>query len=687
MPDPSALQMALVTSPDKKLNFRSMSAHEEVSRLFEYQITASSDDASVLADDLLGKPVAVSLAVADGSLRWFHGIVASFGIEGGDGRYHSYRITARPWLWLATRSANIRIFQAKSAPDIVKAVLSAYPGEVVDELTGSYASREYCVQYRETDFNFVSRLLEEEGIFYFFRHSQDKHQLVLADKSSSNTAFAGFETVPFNAGDDQEVDTPGISEWRMRHEIQSGKMTLRDYNFKTPSTDLISNPATANRSHAEAAHEVYDYPGLYGVVADGSTRATVRLEEAESRFGRFTGQGNTPGLLAGCKFTLAGHKRDDQNTDYVVLATQIDMKLAAYESGNDQTLFLCRFTAQKYAEPFRPQRITRKPAVQGPQTAVVVGGGSDGDIETDEYSRVKVQFFWDRLGKKDSNSSCWVRVATPWAGDGWGMISLPRLGQEVVVDFLEGDPDQPLITGRVYNAMQKPPYLLPDNATVSTIKSRSKNGGTTDFNEMRFEDKPGSEYVFLQAQKDKFELVKETVNTEIRKDQLLTVKADRKEKVEGEFHLSVAKDVKQKLGGKFNLKVAENILLDTGGLHSLKAAQDITSKSGTAYSIDAGTDLQVKAGMNVGIVGGTNVHLKGGVNVVIEAGVMLTLKAGGNSVVIGPAGVTITGSPMVMINSGGGAGSGAGASPVAPTAPDPPTDPDALKDPLDGKHR
>ena len=684
------MQMALVTSPDKNLKFRSMSAHEEVSRLFEYQITASSEDGEVLADDLLGKPVAVSLAVADGSLRWFHGLVASFGIEGGDGRYFSYRITARPWLWLLTRSANVRIFQAKSTPVIVKEVMQSYPGEVVDELTGTYAAREYCVQYRETDFNFVSRLLEEEGIFYFFRHSADKHQLVLADKSSSNVPFAGFETVPFNTGT-SVVDFPGISAWQMRHEIQTGKVTLRDYNFTTPATDLTSDPATASRGHAEAAHEVYDYPGLYGVKGDGSTRATVRLEEAESRFGRFTGQGNTTGLVAGCKFTLADHKRADQNTDYVVLATQIDMKLAAYESGSagsdDETRFLCRFTAQKYAEPFRPQRITRKPAVAGPQTAVVVGGGSDGDIETDDYARVKVQFPWDRLGQNNSSSSCWVRVATPWAGNGWGMISLPRLGQEVVVDFLEGDPDQPLITGRVYNAMQKAPYLLPDNATVSTIKSRTKQGGTADFNEMRFEDKPGSEYVFLQAQKDKFELVKETVNTEIRKDQLLLVKADRKEKVEGEFHLNVAKDVKQKYGAKLSLKAAENILIETGGLHSLKAAQDITSKSGTAYSIDAGTDLQVKAGLNVGIVGGTNVHLKGGVNVVIEAGVMLTLKAGGNSVVIGPAGVSITGSPLVMINSGGGAGSGAGASPVAPTAPEAPTDPEALKDPLDGKHR
>ncbi|MDE2080367.1 MAG: type VI secretion system tip protein VgrG [Burkholderiales bacterium] len=667
MPVTSSVQMQLVTSPGQ-LMFRSMSGHEEVSRLFEYQITAVADTGDLLADDYLGKPMAVSVGGADDAPRWFNGIAASFGIEGGDGRYFSYRITLRPWLWLLTRAANVRIFQAQSTPDIVKAVIQAYQGEVVDELSGSYAPRNYCVQYRETDFNFVSRLLEEEGIFYFFRHSADKHQLVLADKATSNVPFPGFETIAFNQGDNSVVDFAGISEWQMRHEIQSGKTTLRDYNFETPATDLTAQVAS-HRTHAEAAHEVYDYPGLYGAAGDGSARAALRMEEAESRFGRYTGQGNSTGLVAGCKFTLDGHRRSDQNTDYVVLATQIDMKLAPYESGEgEETLFLCRFTVQQYTEPFRPARITRKPSVAGPQTAVVVGDIGEGDISTDAYARVKVQFHWDRLGTKDANSSCWVRVATPWAGNGWGMVSLPRIGQEVVVDFLEGDPDQPLITGRVYNASQVPPYELPANATVSTVKSRSKKGGATEFNELRFQDDPGNEHLFMQAQKDKFELVRNTVNTEIGKDQLLTVKGKRLEKIADEVHFNASKDMKQKVGGKLSLQVGQNMLIATDGLHSLKAAQDITAKSGTNYSIDAGT----------------NIHVKGGVNVTIEAGVMLTLKAGGNSVVIGPSGVSITGSPLVMINSGGSA---SGASPVAPTAPEAPDDPEAFKDPLDGKHR
>ncbi len=664
---PSTVQMALVTSAGQ-LMIRSMSGHEEVSRLFEYQVNAIAEGADLQADDYLGKAVAVSLGSDGPAPRWFHGIVASFGIEGGDGRYHGYRLTLRPWLWLLTRSANLRIFQAKSTPEIVKAVIQDYQGEVVDELKRSYAPREYCVQYRETDFNFVSRLLEEEGIFYFFRHSADKHQLVLADQSISHVVFDGHETIPFNQGDNSVVDFSGISEWRTRREIQPGKATLRDFNFLTPSTDLTAQ-AVSHRNHAEAAHEVYDYPGLYGAAGDGAARATLRTEEAESRHGRCTGQGNSPGLVAGCKFTLAGHRRSDQNADYVVLATQIDMQLAPYESGEgEETRFLCRFEVQPYAEPFRPARLTRKPAVAGPQTAIVVGDAGEGGVTTDEHARIKVQFHWDRLGQKDANSSCWVRVASPWAGNGWGLIALPRIGQEVVVDFLEGDPDRPLITGRVHNAMQKAPYELPDHATVATFKSRSKNGGKDEFNELRFQDDPGQEHLFMQAQKDKFERVRNTVNTEIGKDQLLTVKGGRKEKIAEEVHFSAGKDLKQKVGGKLSLKVAQNMLIATDGLHSLKAAQDITAKAGTGYSVDAGT----------------NIHVKGGVNVTIEAGVMLTLKAGGNSVVIGPAGVSITGSPFVMINSGGSA---SGASPVAPTAPEDPADPEAFKDPLDGKHR
>lgn len=690
----AAFQIELTTVKGATLRLRSMVAQEEISTLFDYQIVALSDDADLLADDLLGTPVSIALPVGGhDAKRWFHGLVTAFGFDGVDGRLFSYRLTVRPALWLLTRSADMRIFQGDSVVEIVKKVLADYKVDIDDTLSATYPKRDYCVQYRETDFNFVSRLLEEEGIFYFFRHSESQHQLVLADASNVHEIFAGFDSIPFFSADHPVAEKPAINQWQVRHEIQPGQVTLSDFNFETPSTALLSASTVASRQHGEAKHEVYDYPGLYTAKAAGDTRAKIRLEEFEGRFGRFVGQGNSPGLVVGTRFTLAKHPRTDQNVEYIVLSTQIEMRQSADESLDDQSAgFSCRFTAQAYSEPLRPARVSPKPSVAGPQTAIVVGDAEAdakaGDIVTDEHGRVKVQFHWARLskktdgvGQKKPHSSCWVRVASPSAGNGFGMIALPRIGQEVVVDFLEGDPDQPLITGRVYNAAQKSPYALPANATVSTLKSRSKLGGAADFNELRFEDKAGAEYLLLHAQKDRFEFVEETLKSEIGKDEHRTVKANRKEKVDGEYHLSVAKDVKQKLDAKFSLDAGKDILIKTGGIYSLKAAKDITAQSGAAISFKSTGDLHMKIGANIGAEGGQNVHIKAGMSVVIEAGMQISIKAGGSSIVLGPDGVSITGA-MVKINSGGSPGSGSGASPVAPTDPEAPEAPEVPKDPL-----
>ena len=686
MPEATNLQMKLVTEGGVDLQFRSMSAVEEMSRLFEFQIVAESKKRDIAADDLLGKSVAVAVETGKNKWRWFHGLAATFGIDGGDGGVFRYSITVRPWAWLMTRSADLRIFQEMTTPQIIKKVFNEYSvAALVDELGATYKTRTYCVQYRETDFDFVSRLMEEEGIFYYWRHAEDKHELVLADKSGTHKTVAGFEEIAYSEGHKDLVGVRAIGHWQMRREIQAGKLTLSDYNFETPGTSLKSATVASSRSHVQNAHEVYDYPGLYGVKADGDTRAQTRLDEASARFARFAGQGDTPGLVAGTRFKLTRHQRDDQNAEYLVLRTQIEMTLAGYTTSNQHdTEFSCRVWAQPYADAFRPERTTRKPTVAGPQTALVVGDGAAGDITTDKYGRIKVQFHWDRLGSKNAESSCWLRVATSWAGKGWGMISLPRLGQEVVVAFLEGDPDQPLVVGSVYNAEQEVPYELPANATVSTLKSRSKKGGVAEFNELRFEDKPGAEYVLMQAQKDRLEFVEEMLKSEIGKDEHRTVKGDRKEKIEGEHHLQVVKDAKHKIDGKLSTTVAQDVMWKTNAVHSLEAAQDITAKSGTAYSIKAGTDMHLKVGMNTGIDSGMNVHIKGGMNVVIEAGVMITLKAGPASVVLGPDGVSITG-PLVKINSGGSPGAGSGASPVAPKSPVEPQAPELPKDPL--KHR
>jgi type VI secretion system secreted protein VgrG len=673
------LQMSLNTPFGDQLKFRSMSALEEMSRLFELQVIAISEDPALDVDTILGLAAQISLEVADDTKRWFHGIVVAFGLEGVDGRHFTYRLTLRPWLWLLTRSSNLRIWQEMTALDIVKDVFSAYEHNLVDNTSGSYGQRVYCVQYRESDFNFVSRLLEEEGISYFFRHHEDRHDLVLVDNESGYVASAGFESADYLEVQDLH-HLAGLGSWRVRHEVQPGKFTLSDYNFETPSTSLKSATVQSQRSHAQNTHEVYDYPGLYGVKADGDARAQIRADEMASRQTRITAEGNVTGLEAGGKFTLKNHPADSQNADYLVLQTQIDMRIAAHESGTENTEFACRILAQPYAEPFRPARTTMKPKVGGPQTALVVGTGGDGAIHTDEHGRIKVQFHWDRLGQKDAQSSCWMRVASQWAGNGWGMITLPRIGQEVVVDFLEGDPDQPLIVGSVHNAEQKTPYPLPDNATVSTLKSRSKQGGAADFNELRFEDNPGSEYVLLHAQKNRLEFVEETIRSEIGVDQHHTVKNDRKELVENDDHWIVRNDAKQKVEGKLHQTVVGSMLFKTDDVWSLDAAKDIVAKTGATVSIAATGDVHVKGDANAAVVAAQNVHVKG-MNVVVEAATQLTLKVGGSIVVLEAAGVSIVG-PMVKINSGGAGGSGSGASPVAPTAPEAPAEAEVPEDPL-----
>ena len=688
----SPLLIELKVGPAPKLRFLSMSGAEELSRPFEYSVVGLAKPTEpVKFDDLLGMPIQVTAGVGLDSPRIYHGLITAIAFERSVGSFLGYKLTMRPWLWLLTRGAKARIFQQKSVPEIIKAVFGEYGGDFDDQTTATYRPREFCVQFRETDFDFVSRLMEDEGIFYFFRHEAGKHTLVLGDKPSVHVPMLGLSSVDYYDDGDADHHTATVSRWRWSREIRTGKATVRDHSFFAPAQNYQQDE-TAPATHAQGAIEHYAYPASLttheeGAVSrlSGEAKAIVkrRLEEMRSRFAAAQATTSVVNLCTGARLKLAKHPVADQNTEYVVFSTRVKMQLSGYEGGaTDVTKHECEFSAFESKLPFRPERLTPRPRMAGPQTATVVGPSGE-EIFVDKHGRVKLQFHWDRDGAKDDKSSCFVRVAQPSAGKGWGMVFLPRIGQEVVVDFMEGDPDRPLVTGRVYNATNMPPYALPDQKTVSTIKSRStKTGGATDFNEVRFDDLKGSEYLLMQSQKDKLEFVKETTKSQVGKDEHHTVKKDRKTKIEGEDHLTVLKDVKIKMEGKYSQKVVKDMLFGTDGLHSLKAAKDITAEAGTAYSVKAGTDVHVKGGKNVGVDGGMNVHVKGGMNVVIEAGMQLTLKAGSNSIVIGPDGVSITGMPMVKVNSGGGAGSGSGASPVAPTAPDAPEAPEAPVDPL-----
>ena len=666
---------------DKALNFSSMHAIEEMGRLYEYTLVALGANNDIDPKALLGKPASVALELNDKSLRYFTGIVTSFGLEGAQGRLFSYGMTLRPWLWMLSRRADTRIFQNISVPDILKKVFRPFSSDYKFELTGNYPELDYCVQYRETDLDFVSRLMEQEGIYYFFKHTADQHMMVLADKTSVHLPYPGNAAFRYRPQSLGAIDYEAITEWRFSQAIQPGKVSLNDYDFTQPGTWLMADHEK-DRGHTGSKFEYYDPPGGYLTKAAGERYAQLRVEELHARHALAAGVGTMSALATGYRFTLADHPRKDQNREYIVVSTQIDMRHAGYESGDQaEASYTCAFTALDSREVFRPQRITPKPVVPGPQTAIVVGPAGN-EIYTDVHGRIKVQFHWDRLGLKNENSSGWLRVASPSAGKGFGMVSLPRIGHEVVVEFLEGDPDRPLVTGSVYNGQNTTPYPLPDNATVSTIKSHSsQGGGASNFNELRFEDKKGSEYVWLQAEKNHYHLVKADLVSSIGHDESVTIGHDRNEKVGGVQHLIVGKDLVQDVGDGMNLNVGSDAIVNIGSDQSTSVGRDINTEAGGSLSEKAGLNIDVQAGNNIGIAGGLNVHLKGGMNVVIEAGMTLTLKAGANNIVIGPSGVSITGT-VILLNSGGAAGAGQGASPKKPAKPEAPRDPTEIDDPL-----
>jgi type VI secretion system secreted protein VgrG len=603
-------------------------------------------------------------------------------------------------LWLLTRSANVRIFQQMTTLEIIRSVVEpygAYGGLITNSTSTALLKRNYCVQYRESDFNFVSRLLEDEGIYYFFKHSAGKHEMVLADAPNVHANQLGLASLSYNANPRRRSQGAVVSRWSWSRKIETGKVVVRDHHFMLPPKNL-EHSHTAQVSHPHGQIEAYDYSiglppyadapdALQGLFPQADGIAKHRLEAQQAARAAAEGSTSALRLCTGARFKLAEHPVTAQNGEYVVHSTSIRLRVGGYESGagaEAASKHECEFTAYPAAVPFRAPRLTPKPRVSGPQTAVVVGPAGE-EIYVDKYGRVKVQFFWDRKDKKDDTSSCWIRVAQASAGKQWGAAIWPRIGHEVIVDFLEGDPDQPLIVGGVYNADNMPPYELPANMTQSGRKSRStKGGGASDYNELRFEDKKGSELVLVHAQKDRLDEVEHDLSTWVGHDEVRKVDHDSALIVGESQQVSVGKNHAMTIGEAMDLDVGKNLSVSAGENFGATVGKDFTVDAGTAYSMKAGTDVHLKSGTNFGAEAGTNAHLKGGINVVIEAGVQLTLKAGSNSIVIGPDGISITGMPLVKINSGGGAGSGSGAKPVKPTKPTKATKPEILKDPLAG---
>lgn len=484
----------VITSLDEDvLLFRRMVGTEEVGRLFEFELDLLSVNHDICFADVLGQKLTIEMQRFDGEPRYFNGIVSRFSYVGSENQYALYRASVRPWLWFLTRTADCRIFQDMTVPDIIKQVFRDYGfTDFEDRLFRDYSEWNYCVQYRETAFNFVSRLMEHEGIYYFFIHEEDKHTLVLADEYSSHNPYPGYETIKFFPPSEQDkAFEEHISDWSVVQEVQAGRYSLNDYNFELPRA-MLEVRSAISRDNAFADFEYYDYPGAYAKAEEGEFYARNRIEEVQTEYEKVSARANAGGLCPGFLFTLEWHPRKDQNRQFLLLSIAYHLVSDAYTTEptiDPEPPYRCSFTAIDGQQPFRPARITPVPVVHGPQPAVVVGPDG-GEIHTDEYGRIKVRFYWDRYAPGDDRSSCWVRVSQNRAGKDWGEVYLPHVGQEVIVSFLEGDPNRPLVTGRVYNHDNMPPLDLPTKKTQLMMRD---HGG----NEMLMEGEGGDQRITM----------------------------------------------------------------------------------------------------------------------------------------------------------------------------------------------
>ena len=715
--------------------------HEEVSRLFWFDLDLLSEKLDIDPTKLVGHKVSFAVKFDDDSPRYFNGYVSQFSSGAVEDRQDSpddtrtlrhYHARVVPWLWFLTRRSNCRIFFNKSVPEIIEQVFNdaGFSGHWQSKLEneGSYPKREYCVQYRETDFNFVSRLMEEEGIFYCFTHDAQQHKLILGNSSQ---AWSDCKDVQLIRQKEAESITQFefFSHWEHAYQVRSGKWSQTDYNFKESRTSLVKQEPTKFSVQAgeidNSKYELFDYPGFLDThggngdtIEDGTRLTKIRMEEEETGYNTVRSSSTYRSFGAGGRFTIGEQRapNETKGSKFVITSIQhVAHETTSYFTGGVPSRdYSNTFTCIPDDQEFRPARLTPKPVVHGAQTALVVGPSGE-EIYCDEFGRVKVEFFWDRAGKSPSQPeerSCWVRVASNYAGKQWGFVALPRIGQEVVVEYLEGDPDRPLIVGSVYNDSQKLHYSLAEGADRDKNKTKTyfvtnSSAGGEGYNELMFDDKKGSEQVFVHSERNMDVRVKndskervignrhEIIGDEkdgsssgsqyqlIHKDKHLHVKGDQVEKVEGnmQFYLGGG----QSGDGSLDDYISGNKTQQVGKNYGLTIAGARAEKVGSDLSLNVTGSQNVKVGMTSAMEAGQTIHIKAGMTLILEAGMQLSLKVGGTFIDIGPTGVSIVGT-MVMINSGGAAGSGPGASPVDPAQAKQaaPTDPDQALDGFSG---
>ena len=620
---------------------------EDISGLFGFELNLLSENHNIKFEDIIGKNVTVSIILADGDKRFFNGIISSFSQGRGsseankDSPFSHYAATMVPWLWLLKRTADSRIFQKLSVPDIVEKIFTE-KGFLDYKLllNDSYDKRDYCVQYRETDFNFISRLLEEEGMCYFFEHEEKKHTLILADASDKFKPCPKQESARYQISAGGWLEEDVITSLEKMQEIRPAKYSINDFNFEIPGTDMKVDVST-KQMLGPGEREIYDYPGLYTKKARGERLTTIRMEEEETKITTITGSSDCRAFTSGYRFNLSDYYREDMDKkDYVLTHIEHEVREvsdysgASIESMGSEKPYINHFKCIPYDVPYRPSSDTVKPVVRGTQTAIVVGPAGE-EIYPDEHGRVKVQFHWDREGTNDENSSCWIRVSQIWAGAGWGAMHIPRIGQEVIVDFLEGDPDRPIITGRVYHGINSPPYPLPDEKTKSTIKSDSSLGGGGS-NEIRFEDKKGEEEIYLHGQKDWTIAIENDKNQTVGHDETLTVANNRTKDVGVDQSETIGSNKNIQVGANHTESIGANMSLTVGSNKTETVTINSAETIGVAKELTIGGLYQITVGAAMNeTVGAAKAEEVGAAKAVIVGGSLTEQIGGGMSVSVG----------------------------------------------------
>lgn len=654
MAKPPALEGRIVKMkgplPPEQMFLKCAQISEGLSQLTEITIDFLSTDYKLALKDMVGKPFTVSVQRHNKSWRDWHGIAVELSAMGVCGKYAQYQVKVRPWLWMLTRGRDNRIFQNMNTPDILQEVFSdaGFSSHVTKKLSASYSDREYCVQYRESDFDFVSRLMEEEGIYYYFDHSGDKEKLVLADGAGAHSPFAGGAEVDYHdrEGEGYRKRMDHIFEWFGSERVTAGKVSFEDYNFEKPKSQLLVTNMKRNGSHSYAGFEHYDYPGHYRETALGDKYSRVRMESLSVPFEQKRGVANVRTLATGATFKMRGHERTAENGEYLVTTAEYFLQIDADEMekyARDDILpgqlipdeenidaFRAKFTAMPKATPYRAVQETPWPEIAGVHTAVVTGPSGE-EIYTDKHGRIKVQFHWDRDGKKDEKTTCFIRHMTPWSGKNWGMIHVPRIGQEVVVQFEEGDPDRPIVIGMLYNNDTMPPYTLPGRMDEMGIVTRStKSGNKNTFHELIFKDEKEKEIVRFQSERDYKQTIKNNAD--------ITIGLEHKDK--GDLNQTIYRHKTE------TLKTGDDTLKVEKGSQVVEIKKDQTEK------IEGKADRTVTGNVTETIKSGNYTQKIGAGKGAVSAAQSFEIKVGASSIKLTPGSIEIK-SPMIKVKASG----------------------------------